>query len=546
MTGGVALWDHCFEMPGKNFESKPTIQKSVAIGTKTHSLTAGGGDKFEFYDYPGAFAGRFEGIDPGGGDQAAKLSKIFDDSTRTAGIRMEEIAATSVRIYGKSDCPQLTPGHTFKLAEHYDADGEYLVTRVQHTATQDNQAAGGEEFEYSNEFECLPKALPFRPEQVTPKPTVQGAQTATVVGPAGAEIFTDKYGRVKVQFHWDREGKQDAKSSCWIRVGTPWAGAKWGMIHIPRVGQEVVVDYLEGDPDQPIIVGGVYNAEQMPPWTLPDNMTQSGILSRSTKGGGPANANALRFEDKKGSEQVWLHAEKNQDIEVENDETHWVGHDRKKTIDHDETTLVKHDRTETVDNNETITIKGNRVETVHKNETITINQNRTETVVQNETVTISGARAHTIAKTDTLVIGQAHTITVGGAQALTVGGAQAITVGGAQAVTIGDGQTINVAKDQSEKIGGGLTQDVAKAFSLKVGEGRTTEVGKDESLKVGKKMVVDAADEIVLKTGDASITMKKDGTIAIKGKDILIEGSGKITAKASGDMVLKGAKIGAN
>jgi type VI secretion system secreted protein VgrG len=186
---------------------------------------------------------------------------------------------------------------------------------------------------------------------------VQGPQTArVVVGPAGEEIFTDKYGRVKVQFHWDRYGKKDENSSCWVRVSQPWAGKNWGAIHIPRIGQEVIVDFLEGDPDQPIITGRVYNAEQMPPYDLPANKTQSGILTRSSKGGGAGNFNEIRFEDKKGAEQLFIHAEKNQDIEVENDETHWVGHDRTKTIDHDETTHVKHDRTETVDNNETITI----------------------------------------------------------------------------------------------------------------------------------------------------------------------------------------------
>src|SRR5678816_2067559 len=193
-------------------------------------------------------------------------------------------------------------------------------------------------------------------------------------------IYTDKYGRVKVQFHWDRYGKQDQNSSCWIRVSSPWAGKAWGGISIPRIGQEVVVDFLEGDPDQPIIIGRVYNAEQMPPYALPANMTQSGVKSRSSKGGGAANFNELRFEDKKGEEQVFLHAEKNQDIEVEHDETHWVGHDRKKTIDNDETTHVKHDRTETVDNNETITIHGARTETVDKDESITIGGARTESV----------------------------------------------------------------------------------------------------------------------------------------------------------------------
>ena len=237
---------------------------------------------------------------------------------------------------------------------------------------------GGSEYRCS--FVAMSSKQQFRPRRLTPKPFVQGPQTAVVVGPGGDEIYTDKYGRVKVLFHWDRVGKKtkDENCSCWIRVSQPWAGKAWGGVTIPRIGQEVVVDFLEGDPDQPIITGRVYNAEQMPPYALPANMTQTGMKSRSSKGGGPDNFNEIRFEDLKGSEQVFIHAEKNQDIEVENDETHWVGHDRKKTIDHDETTHVKHDRTETVDNNETITIHGNRTETVDKDETITIGGNRTE------------------------------------------------------------------------------------------------------------------------------------------------------------------------
>ncbi len=190
-----------------------------------------------------------------------------------------------------------------------------------------------------------------------------------VVGPAGEEIYVDKYARVKVQFHWDREGKRDDKSSCWIRCAQGIAGKNWGMIHIPRIGQEVVVSFLEGDPDRPLITGVVYNADQMPPYALPDNKTQSGLKTRSSKSGDESNFNEIRLEDKKGSEQILIHAEKNQDIEVESDESHWVGHDRKKTVDHDETTHIKNNRTETVDKDETITIQGNRTETVDKNET---------------------------------------------------------------------------------------------------------------------------------------------------------------------------------
>jgi type VI secretion system secreted protein VgrG len=206
-----------------------------------------------------------------------------------------------------------------------------------------------EAFRYTNRFACIPSALPFRPPRVTPVPGVRGVQTATVVGPAGEEIFPDKYGRVKVQFHWDREGTDDVNSSCWVRVATYWAGNQWGAVHIPRIGQEVIVDYVEGDVNHPIIVGSVYNADMMPPWTLPDKKTVSGYKSRSSPHGTAHNFNMLSFEDKKGSELVHAQAEKDLQTLVKNDESREVVHDR--------TTVIKHDETQTVTNNEKITVE---------------------------------------------------------------------------------------------------------------------------------------------------------------------------------------------
>ena len=177
---------------------------------------------------------------------------------------------------------------------------------------------------YSNSFRCIPQEVTFRPARRTPKPLVHGTQTALVVGPSGEEIYTDNHGRIKVQFHWDREGKKDDKSSCWIRVSQPWAGKGWGAVWLPRIGQEVVVDFLEGDPDRPIIIGRVYNAEQTVPYGLPSNQTQSGFKSRSSKGGGSDDFNEIRFEDKKGSEMFTVHAQKDLETMVENDETRQV------------------------------------------------------------------------------------------------------------------------------------------------------------------------------------------------------------------------------
>ena len=204
---------------------------------------------------------------------------------------MQEEALPSLLIQGASQCRQLTSGYKFTLERHYNANGAYVLTSVQHGCRLDNYRSSGQAFAYSNNFTCIPLALPFRPPRVTAKPAVPGTQTAVVVGPAGEEIFTDKYGRVKVQFHWDREGKNNADSSCWVRVGQLWAGRRWGASFWPRIGQEVIVDFLEGDPDQPIIVGSVYNADQMPPYLgdgpdakhKKDNKV-SGVKSCSTPG----------------------------------------------------------------------------------------------------------------------------------------------------------------------------------------------------------------------------------------------------------------------
>ncbi len=495
----VILWDHCFELPHKPLEGQSSIQGAVAAGKSSHKLKLGANAKLELYDFPGAFAQRFDGIQPGGGDRPADIQKIFQDNARTAELRMQERAAASVLVHAASNCRQIVSGFKFTLERHFDGDGPWVVYQVGHTCSEAADVrSGGGEFSYQNHFTCFPVALPFRPPRSTPIPTVRGTQTAVVVGPAGEEIFTDKYSRIKVQFHWDRDGKKNSDSSCWVRVATSWAGTQWGAIHIPRIGQEVVVDFLEGDMDQPIVIGSVYNAECMPPYSLPANKTQSGIKSRSSLGGTPPNYNEIRFEDKKGREQLLIHAEKNQDIEVENDETHWVGHDRSKTVDHDETTHVKHDRTETVDNNETITIHANRTETVDKNETISINENRTETVMKDESISVGG------------------------------------------------GRSTAVGKDESVSVGGSVSTAIGKDESISISGRSAVDVGKDQEIQVGKKFSLVAGDQIQLETGNASITMKKDGTITIKGKDIKISGSGKITIKADSDVVMKGSKISQN
>src|SRR3954469_23662542 len=329
-SGKYTLWDSCFELFGKHLEAAKETQATVTAGSVTHKLTAGGAAGQEIYDYPGGYASRFDGITKTGGEQASQLQKIFEDNQRTVLLRMQAETALAVRIFGRGSAFRFSSGSRFTLGRHFSDNGPFVLTSVTHKSRQPIATDPfGPVFEYSNEFTCIPFGLPFRPQRVTPIPFVHGTQTAVVVGPQGEEIFTDKYGRVKVQFPWDREGGLDADSSCWVRVASSWAGKTWGAVHIPRVGQEVVIAFEEGDPNQPIIIGSVYNATNMPPYGLPDNRTQSGVKSRSTPNG--SGYNEFRFEDKKGSEQIVIHAEKDLAATVEHDETRSVGNNRTTT-----------------------------------------------------------------------------------------------------------------------------------------------------------------------------------------------------------------------
>ncbi len=507
-----------------DFKKPKTSLLATSKTSRSH-----GKAQYEIYDYPGEY------IDHGEGD-------------RLADVRLNELQSQYELLHGEASARGLTTGCTFKLKNHprKDQNREYLITGVNVQADAGEFATGkaesGGEF-FTCRLTAIPKTQQFRPERLTPKPMIQGLQTAIVVGPGGEEIYTDEYARVKVHFHWDRHDKSDENSSCWVRVSQYWAGKQWGSIHIPRIGQEVIVEFLEGDPDHPIITGRVYNADQMPPYGLPGNKTQCGVKSRSSKGGSSANFNEIRFEDKKGGEMLTVHAEKDQDISVENDESHSVGHDRTKTIDHDETTHVKHDRTETVDNNETITIGVNRTEKVGSNENITIGANRTENVGANESISVAANRTRNVGANESVTVASNRTHSVGINEAITVGAAQEITVGAAQTITVGAVQAITVGADQTTNVGANQSTDVAANQTNNIGADRSSSVGKNDTVSVAKKLAIDAGEEISISTGQASIHMKKDGTIQIKGKDISVEGSGEINIKASKNVTIKGQKI---
>jgi type VI secretion system secreted protein VgrG len=360
-----SLWDHCFQQPTKNLEAKESIMESVKAGTVTHQLKGQASEPLEIYDFPGGYAVRFDGINPSGGEQADRLQKILDDNKRTVKLRMEAEALHSLTIQGSSGCRNFVAGHKFTLDRHFDGDGDYVLVSVTHEASIGSAyrtGSTGGDMTYSNTFTCIPSQLPFRPARKTPKPFVQGVQNALVTGPPGEEIFTDKYGRVKVQFYWDREGKKDANSSCWLRAGTLWAGKGWGSINIPRIGQEVIVAFVEGNPDEPLIVGSVYNRETMPANTLPDKKVVCGLKSNTHKGKG---YNEMSMDDTAGKEKITIHGQ------------------------YDMNTTVEHDQTDTVHNNRTISIDGTHTETVKGDTKITIATGKYEHAVATGTADYS-------------------------------------------------------------------------------------------------------------------------------------------------------------
>ena len=410
-----------------------------------------GGEKLEVYDYPGEYSKR-------------------NDGEALVRVRIQEEEAGRQVATGGSGCRQFTAGHTFRLTGHgrKDLNDTYMLVSVSHVGSETYESGvDASDHLYSNTFSCIPLAIPYRPPRTTPRPVIQGSQTAEVVGVKGEEIYTDKYGRVKVQFHWDREGKKDENSSCWIRVSHPWAGKGWGSVSIPRIGQEVIVDFLEGDPDQPIITGRVYNGELMPPYTLPAGGVVSGVKSNSTKGGGGYNEIAL--DDTKGKELIRIHGQ------------------------YDMKSLIEHDRNEIVGNNESISIDGNRTESVGKNESISIGANRTESVDGDEGVSIGKNRSLSVAKSEN--------------------------------IDVGEDRTDSVKRNAHLKIGDSRTEKVGKDDSLDVGKNLMITAGDTVTIKTGDASIVMKKNgEIVIKGKD--IKVEGSGKIAIKASsDVTIKGS---------------------
>ncbi len=523
MPGVYSLQDFDFEKP------------SVDLGTKSKIQRKHEKADLEVYDFPGEY------LEEGDGKNYAKA-------------RIEELQSQHERIHAVADARGFTPGGLFELTGYprEDQNREYLIVSANYDlqSTQFETGGASEEETFGVRVSAIESKTPYRTPRFTPKPTIPGPQTAMVVGKSGEEIWTDKYGRVKVQFHWDRQGKRDENSSCWVRVAQVWAGKNWGAIHIPRIGQEVIIEFLEGDPDEPIITGRVYNAEAMPPYGLPGSATQSGIKSRSSKGGGGGNFNEIRMEDKKGSEELYIHAEKNHTNITENDRGEDVGHDRSlhvghdksETIDNNKTITVAVDHTESIGANKKLDVGANHTETIGANKSMTVGANHDETIAANMSINIGANLAENVAIAYTENVGAAMAVNVGAAMAINVGAAMSTNVGAVKSTTVGASNSLKVGGSDSESIGGGKTVSIGSDLGEKVGGGHSETVAAAYALKA-KTVAITADNEITITTGSASISMKSDGTITIQGKDITIQGSGKINAKADSDIVMKGSKI---
>jgi type VI secretion system secreted protein VgrG len=355
------------------------------------------------------------------------LDRSMDASTLSAraAVRREAHAVLAAERRGVSNAITLRAGRIFELSGSplVGADGKYLVTRVVHQSTDRD---GNKAESYSADFHCIPSDLPFRSPRVTPRPQIDGIESATVVGPAGEEIHPDEHGRVKVLFPWDREGSGDERSSCWLRVEQPWAGEGWGWMFIPRVGMEVVVHFVDGNPDRPLVTGCLYNGTNVPPYSLPDDKTKSTFKTQSSIGGG--GFNEFRFEDKKGQEQVFTHAQKNFDEVVLGNHTTDVGHDQKNT--------VGGNQEQTIDGDQDETVSGNQGLIVNTHRKIHARANVKETISGGETRIVTGDSIENFDSTETRLVNGGITEFIIGSETHNVGGNKREIITGSHTQTV--------------------------------------------------------------------------------------------------------------
>ncbi|MFL5359305.1 type VI secretion system Vgr family protein [Archangium sp.] len=493
--GKVHLKDYDFQKP------------SLDVSGKTQD-TGNGQGELEVYDYPGEY------VAPAVGKGAAK-------------VRLEEAVQAARTLEGEGVCPRLTAGYRFEVEDEGTHSGEYVVVEVAHSGRQPETPGGREALGqlYRNSFKCMPASVPYRPRRTTPLPHIPGLQTATVVGSSGEEIHTDEHGRIKVQFHWDREGQRDDKASCWVRVGQTWGGPAWGALYLPRIGQEVVVRFLEGNPDRPLIAGTVYNGGNPTPYALPDDKTKSTLKSASSLGSD--GFNEFRIEDAAGQEEIFTHAQKDEDLVTENDKDQEVrGY---------EDLLVKKDRSITVEGNAYLDVARDDDSAIGGNQTLEVRSDRSTTTRGSQNESVDGNQSIAIGKNTVITIEQAASTTIGAAAALTIGGEY----------------SINVGLSLNEAVGGLKSQQIAGAHKEYVWGSRQESVAGDSSIQVGSDFNTDARGGLQQLTGnDCEFHIENKSSIQVNSGSVWLAKSVGLKADTfsvivNEKLVLKAEKSGA-
>ncbi len=462
----ITQWNHTYEFrPGRwaheDFNFKSPQNDMVATTNTTMSLPRV--QDYEVYEYPGRYA-------------------VKGDGQSLAYVRLQAEEARHNMVAGASSARSFSPGARFTISKHHsqrEQGKSYVVTAVKHTMDASSQyvSGGAQSDGYSNEFNCIPADTPYRPARTTPVPRVYGPQTAIVVGPAAEEIYTDEFGRVKVQFHWDRYGELNEHSSCWMRVSQVHAGKSWGMMDLPRIGEEVIVDFLNGDPDRPIITGRVYNGENMPPFALPAGKTRRGNMTKTYKGAG---FNEMSMDDTPGKEQLRMNAMYNMNSNVNNDQTLDVGNNQ--------TEKVAVDRSRQVGNNETVKIGVNQETSVGTDKKTTVGANHTENVAANQSVSVGANQSNSVGSVKNETVGMMSNESAGVAKTLNVGVANSVIAGA----------MMNTA----------------------VGFMNTEQVGMVKKINVGSKLEISC--------GASKLTMDAGGNVTISGTAFNFTASGAV------------------
>jgi type VI secretion system secreted protein VgrG len=527
-AGGALEDEHLFRLEGdlrqrtgkatlKDFDfERPELQ---VIGSYKDPKDSFG---LEHYEYPGGFR------DPATG-------------ARVARVRLEELRFGAATYEGEGTCLRFSPGAKLEVTEHPDAafDVKLLLVEVVHEARQQEGAGEQEGIEhgYRNRFVAIDSALPYRPRRATPRPRAT-AETATVVGPGGEEIHTDAHGSVKVQFHWDREGPRDDGSSCWIRSGQAWAGPAWGASFVPRIGQEVLVRFLDGDPDRPIVAGAIYNGAHPPPIALPGEKTKSTLRTDSSPGGG--GSNELRLEDAKGSEEIFLHAQKDENVEVLDGKAQRVGLNEALSVEKDRSRTIHGEQTLRVGQNDLSKVDGRQALTVAGSRSTRVGGHHSEKVARQQRVTVGATQTVSVLAASSVMVGAGAALSVGGGYFVNVGGVLNEAVGGVKAAQIGGVHVEVVGRDRQEAVGKDSVLRVGGDFEAEVKKGVTVDTAKDQKEDVGGNVGLEAkesaslfaksfqleADTLTVAVGGkVALKLEKSGKIQILGNTVTIEGS---------------------